>query len=330
MKSITKQRVLASAAAILICISLYVQKRNVPTLTTINCGGVLAFSSDGKQIACGMSSNRGGSGVRIWDIENQQSIFDIDTGATMTTCVALSPDGNHVATGQRGDGMEGEVPDHVSVWDRKTGKRIARLAVVPRESSAKSLYYSPDGTTLLAGKHDKIYMWDAKNNYRLTREVQTRIGISSVGYNGRMLVIGGHSGKLAAYDMTTLALLPTPPTGMGSIYAVALSADGSTAAASGQEPTIVVWDIKTGNVKMKAVQPGQGSVNAIALSPDGSQMVTSGHGVLLWNTTNGTVQRNLDREATTTSGSYVVFAPNGSAFAASTWAAGHSHLWRLN
>lgn len=289
-------------------------------------GGVLAFSADGTKLVCG-GIGRSGSFAKIWDIPTHRLETTIDTKATYTKSVAFSPDGTKLATGVQGASWPDEkLP--VSIWDIKTGKQLSQFAGAPNQTGARGLHFSPDGQLLCGAKHGDIYFWDVAKGYQVKQSIPAGMDVYSVGYNGQVLIFGGTNG-VKVYSMNPQQALPTPPVGWGSVYAVALSADGSTAAASGQDPTVVVWDVKTGKVKMKAPQPGYGSVNAVALSPDGATVVSSGTaGVLIWNIGKGVVQRNLGPGASSGEGSFVVFSADGSKLATSSWQ--EVKLWYLH
>src|ERR1700704_3773801 len=68
----------------------------VGTPTTIN---VLAFSKDGKLLAAGKDFGR----VIVWDFPSRKFLCAVDTGQGIVHAVAISADGQLMATGGEGD-----------------------------------------------------------------------------------------------------------------------------------------------------------------------------------------------------------------------------------
>jgi WD40 repeat protein len=68
--------------------------------------------------------------------------------------------------------------------------------------------------------------------------------------------------------------------------AIVMSADGKTLVSGGEDKTIKVWELQTGELK-KILQSDSGAINALAIAPDGKTVV-SGSGdriVRIWDIT---------------------------------------------
>jgi WD40 repeat protein len=94
--------------------------------------------------------------VRFWDADNGRLLrsFSLGEARSRPGCLALSPDGNTLASaGDFGDPI-------IQVWDTTTGTRVGRI---PGHAggAAMSLAFSPDGKTLASGGRDTtVLLWD--------------------------------------------------------------------------------------------------------------------------------------------------------------------------
>jgi WD40 repeat protein/class 3 adenylate cyclase len=122
----------------------------------------------------------------------------------------------------------------------------------------------------------------------------------------------------------------TVPQGGG----IAISADGTRFATTGEDKTPTVWETDTGR-RLLTLRGHRGRVNGIAFSPDGSLLATAGSDrtVRLWDAASGRQVRVLRRHRKLVLG--VAFSPDGSLLATSSkdgtvriWdvAAGTQHL----
>jgi WD40 repeat protein len=83
----------------------------VGTPTTIN---VLAFSKDSKLLAAGKDFGR----VVVWDLPSRKVLCAVDTGQGIVHAVALSADGQLMATGGDGDRLS------LKLWHLPDGKLV--------------------------------------------------------------------------------------------------------------------------------------------------------------------------------------------------------------
>jgi WD40 repeat protein len=94
----------------------------------------LAFSPDGKQLACG--TERDGI-VRVWDAGAAKEVLTIETGHARLFSLACSPDGKQLATCGDND---------VKLWDAKNGRLSATLQ--GHGNQVWSVAFSPDSKRL--------------------------------------------------------------------------------------------------------------------------------------------------------------------------------------
>src|SRR5262249_30245955 len=151
--------------------------------------------------------------VRVWDAQTRQKPLTF-RGATASSVasVAISPDGNRLASG--GGSRSGLGPGHVKVWDAQTGKEI--VTIQGDTAKVTTVAYSPDGKQFVSGSGiwddtketyvpGEVKVWDALTGRQvLVLKVPDRL-ISSVAYSpdGKRLATGG--GTLDASKQTIVA-----------------------------------------------------------------------------------------------------------------------------
>jgi WD40 repeat protein len=123
------------------------------TPTTIN---VLAFSDDNKLLAAGKDFGR----VAVWDVPQRKFICAVDTGEGIVTAVAVSKNGQWLATAGQGDSFRAKL------WHLPDGKLLRTYDYFG--GFVHSLAFGPDGKWIVAWSNDgKSHVLDATQDKQL-------------------------------------------------------------------------------------------------------------------------------------------------------------------
>jgi WD40 repeat protein len=270
----------------------------------------VAFSADGKALASATSQ-----GVRIWDASTGQelrqltgcrtalafspksnslvtagalAVYDAATGrlaarmsgdTVPTTCVAFSPDGNTVVSGDTGGCLH--------FWDADTGKE--RLKPVGQRSKVRSVAFSPDGGILasVSDGDQTVRLWGTAGGAQL-RTIP--IGCTTEerwerGDDGRTVHFLPDGKTVVSCSCDHVVHLWEVATGRSREFMVsdkwlidmALSPDGKTLACMASDTSdiqVTLWEVATGKSVGALRLPADDSTSyrvtgALAYSPDG-------------------------------------------------------------
>lgn len=209
----------------------------------------LAASPDGRLAAVGCE----GGTVRVIDLASGGDGFQIPVSPAAPASLGFSPDGKTLLVGVVG-GPDGAAPVHV--WDVVGRKPVGRLA--GHAGSVWSLAFLPDGRRAVsAGSDATMRLWDVAAGTELKRLGGHPGAVFSVAVSndGRYALTGtGHRWAggwrdadaygVQVWDLETGRALGRLNT-RGPVHSVALSPDGRTALAGGEDGLVRSWALPT-------------------------------------------------------------------------------------
>jgi uncharacterized protein (TIGR03067 family) len=199
-------------------------------------------------------------------------------------CLAFAPDGT-LAVGFE-DGS-------IHVVRNLSQEGVTTLKAFP---PVTALAFAPDGATLFSGgggdrapnvASNEVIRW----NLAKEKESQTfewppgLLRTLALSPDGKWLAAGGRNGVLV-WDAATGKKYP-PPEGLGHVLCLAFSADGTTAAAAGEDMNIRLWDVESG-ISKGQLRGHTGAVSALCFQSNGERLGSASldDKLLLWDLRN--------------------------------------------
>jgi len=222
--------------------------------------------------------------IQLWDTSGgpvATLMTGSDGGVTLDPMddVSFSADGGIVAGCSAGT----EGVGRVHLWDIAAEKQIEKFVVGESRGTStaavRSVRFSPDGSTLVAGwgsgLSGGLAFWDTASytQEELSKMDTGAFGVTDLSFSadGTRLA-AGYSG-VGVWDVVSRGLIIelVPATNTGQAYtSVAISPDGKTVAAS-HANGVELWDVASG-ASLGNYVAGRSGVGAIAFSPDGKTL----------------------------------------------------------
>jgi WD40 repeat protein/tRNA A-37 threonylcarbamoyl transferase component Bud32 len=239
----------------------------------------------------------------------------VDADVGWATCVAFSPDGQHVAW----------VDQHsvVRIWDAGLKREVRSIR--PDADSVNALAFNPGGSCLAAagmGSHKGHLAWVGLIDVA-TGRVQRSSRVPG-GWN-RDVAFGPGAGLYATVDQKGVVRIwdvgsgenmRTLQGGGDSRARIAFSPDGKRVASAGKDKgTVSIWDVSSGRLE-STLTGHEGRVTAVAFGPRGGVLASAGgtyegapNEVVIWDLSTG--KASLSIRAHTGDINDLKFSPDG-------------------
>ena len=230
--------------------------------TQSSCVFSVMYNHDGTRVVSGADDKS----IRIWDAVNGgEPIFTIPLDGVVRS-VRFNKDSSRIVF---------SLASSVQIWNTAQGSSIMNLT--GHNKSVTAVQYSPDGTLVASGSHDKtIKIWDAINKgpAKLTLTGHTGV-VSSIAFspNGKRIASASRDHTINIWDPIAGGKPLLTLTGHANeVWSIAYSPDGEKLLSTSEDNTIRMWVLNTGEKKVILDDVRAADLD---FSPDGKRIAFS-------------------------------------------------------
>jgi WD40 repeat protein len=229
-------------------------------------GLCVAFSPDGKTVACGVRDNT----VRLFEVASGKELRRFVGHEGFVRSVAFAPAGKVLASAGK-DAV-------IRLWDVETGKLLQELKGA--EGFIYSIAFSPDSKLLASGDRGWIRVWDTSTGKLLRSWFAHAYDVSAVAFSpdGKTICSSGlWESAVRLWDPYTGKELKPMVAHTGHIELIRFTPNGQTLLSLGLDRNAFEWDLTTGKERPRPYRGPFGAAkgeswHAADLSPDGKVM----------------------------------------------------------
>jgi WD40 repeat protein len=232
----------------------------------------VAYSPDGRWLASGSWDRT----VRLWDAATGEPCATLPH-PSFVFGLGFGPDGTWLLTGDRHSGQ-------LRVWDVATARVRKEIPFHDKNVYVHSLTVSPDGTRVAATAEDGHF----KNQHLTVLDIASGASLFStkglaLAYSpdGRWLAVRAADEKtVLLLDARTHETIARFSGHESTVFRAAFSPDSRLLASCGQDRTVRLWQIDSGQCR---ALPGHSDiVYAVAFHPKGTRLATAARDGVVW------------------------------------------------
>ena len=224
---------------------------------TGHSGAVSSLSVSGQTLVSGAAD----STVRVWNLQTGAIIRSINHAAGVSS-IAVSPKGLIIASGG--------ADKLVKLWTASTGVPIVSLT--GHAAAIVGLRFNADGSKLVSGSNDGVWIWDVIEKRRLETFALTQVELRGVGFSGDLIPTGIADGSVRLLFPHLVRLIDAH---IGGTNSVAFSVDATRLVTSGADKTVKFWSVADGKQLGTFAGPTD-VVTKVVVTPDGKRVVAGG------------------------------------------------------